>query len=182
MLIPQLNRHLAVCGLTELPAILRRDRNFWNVISVLEPSMLPPPVQGAKRVHRLTFHDIEDEKQLDTDGARLASAEDIASALAFADAVPKEPILVHCRAGISRSTALAVVLLVRGHMQQGSEPNAERIADQILDIRRQAIPNVLVMKLGFGLFMQQEAADLLARDISNDPRLLNNRFVNPLRT
>ena len=180
MLIPHLDRHLAVCGLTELPGILRRDRNFWNVISILEPSTLPPPLQGAKRTHRLTFHDIEDQKLLDTEGARLASSEDIAGALEFVDRFPQEPMLIHCRAGISRSTAFAVVLLVRGHVISGEAPVVEDVVEQLLAIRRQAVPNVLVMRLGFGLFMSATDAADLVKNISNDFRLMNNRFINPL--
>ena len=180
-MIPELKRHLAVCGIFEVPTILRRDRNFWNIISIRDPSSPKPTFNGAMQVHFAIFDDIEDTRAAATLSLRAPLQKDVAKARAVVDRVPGEPVLIHCRAGVSRSTALATVLLVRGHHARGKPIQYQRIVEQLLMIRIQAIPNELVMQLGLTLFLTPDEAQSLVREISNDPGLINNRFLNPQR-
>lgn len=181
MLVPELGRHLSVCGIDDIPVMLKRDPGFWNVISIRETSTVRPSFKGAKKVHHAIFYDIEEPNAPAAEGFRAPTEEDIQLALSFVDSVPAEPILIHCRAGVSRSTGLAVVLMVRGLLERGRTPEAVDIVDRLLAIRRQAVPNVLVMRLGFQLCMPVERAEEFVRAISNDSRLMSNRFINPNR-
>ena len=135
MLIPELNRHLYVCGVRDVPPILRRDPRFWNIISIFDPTDPAPPFIGARQVLRLSFYDVDDGEWAAEAGARAVQPQDLEQIFAFVDARPGEAMLVHCRAGVSRSTAVALALLIRGQIQAGSEtPTAAAIA-QLLQLR-----------------------------------------------
>lgn len=181
MFIEELGRHLSVCGINEVPMILKRDPDFWNVISITESHAPRARFIKAKKIHQAVFDDIEDAFMSGAEGFKAPTQDDLMQALAFVDTIPGEPIIIHCRAGISRSTALAAVLLVRGCIANGTSIDPAAIADQLLTIRYQAVPNELVMRLGFGLCMSAEDAEEMVRAISNEPRLANNRFINPTR-
>jgi predicted protein tyrosine phosphatase len=122
----------------ELIARRRPDR----VISVLDPGG-PFPELGpsyAGRHLRLAFHDIHSRAL----GFILASPEHIAALLAFLDqSDPGESLLVHCRAGIARSTATAFIAACHRN------PHASEL-DIALELRRlapHARPNERVVEL-----------------------------------
>ncbi|MFT4250977.1 MAG: hypothetical protein QM608_00635 [Caulobacter sp.] len=96
---------LAVCPLSRLDAHLAAHRPS-HVVTLLSPAAEPPTIQGAERL-RLTFHDIaEPRADLTPPDAGM-----IARLLAFADDWTGErPLLLHCYAGVSRSTAAAYIL------------------------------------------------------------------------
>ncbi len=123
MFIEELGRHLAVSSIPELERSLKRDAGFWNVISIREP-VVPRPVflHYAKRVHEEIF---EDRENIDPDLACTPPRrEHLASIFRFVDAHPGEPILVHCLAGLSRSPAVALALIVRALWAHGSDLGA----------------------------------------------------------
>lgn len=181
MWIPELKRHVAVCAAADVPAYLRREPKFWNVVSIRDPGMPPPPMIGARRVHAVSFHDIEDATQRAAAGFRAPRREDIEGILAFADETSGEALLVHCRAGISRSSAAALCLVMRAYAKAGRDPLVGSAVDMLLAIRPAAVPNTLMLKLGFPLFLEAERAAELVLEIANHPELVENRFVNPLR-
>lgn len=182
MLIPELQRHIAVCGLDEVQPLLRRDVKFWNVVSILEPSTLTPPLQGARKVHRAMFHDVEDIVFNDDPDLRPPEREDIEAIFDFVYGLPREPVLFHCRAGISRSAAAALLMIVRGHFALGNERCMERSIEQLLALRPQAIPNTRMLRLGFELFMEKKQAAAWAQAINVHPDLARNRTINPSRS
>ena len=79
----------------------------WAVISITEPFRYPAQLKdGWHSILRLEFHDIENESWPQT----LFSKQHACAIVAFAhkaNAGTCEGILVHCRAGISRSSAVA---------------------------------------------------------------------------
>ncbi len=93
--------------LSHVPAVLQRRRPE-RVISVLDPGSAFPELGPSytDRHLRLAFHDVHTAAP----GVTLPSATHIAQLLAFLDAWDaSESLLVHCRAGIGRSTATAFV-------------------------------------------------------------------------
>lgn len=180
MLLPQLNRHLYVCGLNDVPQVLKRDPGFWHVLSILEPTIRRQVFRDAKSVFHITFYDIENAEN--TQGMRAACADDLTKILAFVDALPPGGgLLVHCRAGISRSAAVALGLIVRGFVERGDQDFEEEAVQQLLDLRPQAAPNALVLRLLLSTFMTPDGAETTVLKLLNHPRFMENRFINPLR-
>jgi predicted protein tyrosine phosphatase len=130
---------LTVCGLDELES--HRAGRATHVLSILDPGYPEPAAFAAYDPHhRLTlrFHDIigpwpgweaperTHVEQLVAFGAELDAA-----------GAGLRHLLVHCHAGISRSTAALATLLAR-HTEVGDEP---AIFARIREIRPIAWPN-----------------------------------------
>lgn len=176
MFFDTLQSHLAVCAQPELPNWLRHDPDFWHVISIREPYRPLPDLRLCKRHVSLLF---EDREELDEDGrGMLVQPRHLRQVFEFVDASPGAPVLVHCWAGLSRSTAVAAALLVRG-LRRAEHPSSEWAAtaiDQLLSIRPRARPNLAVLRTGLEHFLPAPQARAVAEEIVNDNRLLLNRF------
>lgn len=125
MFITELRRHLAVSSIAELGKSLKMDAGFWNVVSIREPSVPKPAfLRYAKRVYEVIF---EDWEQIDpSDPGTPPRREHLAGIFHFIDGCPGEPVLVHCLAGLSRSPAVALTLIVRGLTQGARQPSQGR--------------------------------------------------------
>ena len=156
MFIEELNRHLTVSSIPELPQLLALDKDFWNVVSIREPRVPKPDcLRNAKRYIEVFFEDRED---LPDFPSRPPRSEDVAGMFEFVDAHPEEPVLVHCLAGLSRSPAFALGIIVRGRVQSGwNEQNpqslVESAANLLLQVRRRSRPNGLLLQLCFEHFL-----------------------------
>jgi hypothetical protein len=64
MYLDCINRHLAVCSVSELPSVAKRDAGFWHSISIMEPWRPLAPRQHLRDVLSLRFDDAEN---LDTE-------------------------------------------------------------------------------------------------------------------
>ncbi len=144
---------LTICGIFEFGGLDRR--RFTHIVSIWHPSettaeriRLIPEVFPRASVHSVIFDDIEEELP----NFHPPKKEQIREVLDFGEGVGQGAhLLVHCMAGISRSTACAMAILARH-----SEPGSERpIAEYIQEIRPQAMPNRLVLA---------HADELLERD------------------
>ena len=108
-----------------------------------------PEVFGTFGEHaklELRFHDIIDERNADMIAPRK---EHVAELLTFGRGLLEEPqtvahLLIHCHAGVSRSTASMALILAQ------TLPNvaARRILQEVLRIRPQAWPNLRMLELG----------------------------------
>lgn len=181
MMIPELKRHLYVCGVRDVQPILRRDPKFWNVVSIYDPTDPAPTFMGAKSVHRSVFYDVEDAVWAKDAGAKAPQREDIDQIFRFVQARPGEPILIHCRAGVSRSTAIALGLLIQGQIKAGNKNGVMAAVEQLLTLRPQAVPNSLVLLHALGLFVSAEDAVTIMMQIYDHPQVLQNRANNPSR-
>lgn len=179
MFIEELNRHLTVSSIPELPRLLEFDKNFWNVVSIREPRVPKPDcLRNAKRYLEVFFEDREDQPDFPS---RPPRSEDVAGMFEFVDAHPGEPVLVHCLAGISRSPAFAIGIIVRGMIQsgwtdEGQQSLVEKASSLLLQVRRRSRPNGLLLQLCFEQFMPSEKARQLATAFVNHPPLLENRI------
>lgn len=98
---------IIVCPLSRAPEIAR-ERRPSHVVSLLDPGSAFPSLEGYghDRHLRLGIHDIE----ADADGLDICCAQRMDRILDFVGGWGRdEPILIHCYAGISRSTATAYI-------------------------------------------------------------------------
>lgn len=133
---------LLVCPLSQVETA-RALHQPSHMISLLSPSSVDGawPVSTAGDAHlRLAFHDIaRARKGLIAPGAAL-----IARLLDFAaDWDASRPMLIHCWAGVSRSTAAAYIIACQ-RAPQGSEAE---IAQALRAAASYATPNPLMVSL-----------------------------------
>jgi predicted protein tyrosine phosphatase len=122
---------IIVCPLSYAP-YLARDRKPSRVVSLLDPGTAFPALAGYDRDRhlQLPIHDIEAEVEgLDAlDGQRMRAILDFVTAWERDD-----PILIHCYAGISRSTATAFITACahNAHAELGRGGRMSRAIDKI---------------------------------------------------
>jgi len=135
-----------VCGIEELEG--HCDVGVSHVLSILDPDYPVPEVFGQFGEHEkleLRFHDIIEN----VPGQIAPSRDHVAQLLAFGRDLCAEPpanarLLIHCHAGISRSTAAMTLILA----QCQPDVPARRIMDGVLDIRGKAWPNLRMIEFG----------------------------------
>jgi predicted protein tyrosine phosphatase len=125
----------AICGLDELTG--HQSRGVTHVLSILDPEWPDPEAFQAFDPHFraiMRFHDaIEPGSDI-----LLPQRGDVEAILTFGrDAAEAGGLLVHCHAGISRSTAATLMILAQAHPDEGED----ELADRLLQTRPQAWPN-----------------------------------------
>jgi predicted protein tyrosine phosphatase len=109
-------RRLSICGLEELASF--KDAAVTHVLSILDPLYPEPADFAAYGEHKrltLRFDDIIDPIQ----GMMLPEREHVQALLRFGEGLasdggdPLRHLLIHCHAGISRSTASMATLLAK---------------------------------------------------------------------
>lgn len=149
---------ITVCGIDELAG--HCEVGVSHVLSILDPGWPVPPAFGTFGEHErleLRFHDVI----LETPDRIAPEPGHVAELLRFGRDLRAEPpasahLLVHCHAGISRSTAAMTLILAQAlpHV-----PAAEIVAE-VLRIRGKAWPNIRM--IGFGDAMLGRGGELLA--------------------
>lgn len=125
-----------VCGLDEVQDVCRA-RRIDAVVSLLDPGSRLNRLGAIKGLRLLEISCLDIHDRDDPHAPRMNQAREI---LRFADSLPAgSRLLVHCFAGVSRSTAVAHALLAR---QSDPEAAAERLAE----IRPGANPNRLLVE------------------------------------
>jgi predicted protein tyrosine phosphatase len=172
MYIEFFERHLAIASREEAIRMTKTDKRFWNVISICSPTTPPADLREAKRVHPLRFEDTEDSRDLDA--VCVPKVETIAAAIQFARETAPGGLLVHCQMGWSRSPAVALVILVQ---KLWPAPDAlDRACEALLALRPRSRPNVLIARLGFGLFMPEGQARTWSNRVAEYPAFVANRI------
>ena len=135
---------ITICGIDELQG--HGALGATHVLSILDPDYPVPEAFGEYGEHdrlELRFNDIIDP----TPGMILPSPEHVEAILAFGRNLASEPqanLIVHCHAGISRSTASMTLILAQA---LPDEP-AETILAKVYGIREKAWPNLRILELG----------------------------------
>jgi predicted protein tyrosine phosphatase len=132
-----------VCGIDELGDA--PIAGAARVISIISPrSPIPPELQHLDaNLLVLRFDDVIDRNA----DYQVATENDIARLLAFdRDHAPDDALVIHCTAGISRSTAALVLLLAQRRPDEETEIFAE-----LREIRPKAWPNSHMIALGDAL-------------------------------
>ena len=122
----------------------RTGQRIKAIVSIGSPGTSPP--RGFSRVPnrlRLEFDDIEEPA--DDPESKLPAFEDIRKAIAFAPSVAGDEgtLLVHCQAGISRSSAVALTICA-AILGPGKE---EEAMAYIMEARPIATPNLWIVEL-----------------------------------
>ncbi len=163
---------ITVCGLAELS--LHRDAKVSHVLSILDPEWPVPEVFGTFGEHaklELRFHDIiEDEP-----GELPPQYAHVEQLLAFGRRLDGETgahLLVHCHAGISRSSASMALLIAQALPDRA----ATSVFADVLAIRPQIWPNLRIVEMGDALLRRQGAlvaavAGIYRQQIAKDPEL-----------
>jgi len=127
---------LYVCGRDAMPAHVRRLRPSC-IVSLLPAEDQPPTPTSVLVINhlRLHFNDVEQR------GEGAPRREHVESLIGFLRARPRASVLLHCMAGISRSTAAALVALTV------DAPGREIEAARLLRERGpHAYPNRLILE------------------------------------
>jgi predicted protein tyrosine phosphatase len=125
----------SICGLDEL--IGHQSRGVTHVLSILDPEWPDPEAFQAFDPHFraiMRFHDaIEPDRDI-----LLPQKSDVEAILSFGrDAAEAGGLLIHCHAGISRSTVATLMILA----QARPDEREDELADRLLQTRPQAWPN-----------------------------------------
>ena len=133
---------LTVCGLDELGG--HCEAEVTHVLSILDPGWPVPLEFGRYGEHarlELRFHDVIEEDP----GMEPPLERHVAAVLDFGRTLGAgDHLLVHCHAGVSRSTAAMTLILSQA---RPGRPAAEAIAE-VSRIRRQAWPNLRMIEMG----------------------------------
>ena len=163
---------VTICGIAELGE--HSSTGVTHVLSILDPDWPDPPAFAAFTPHRrlaLRFHDI-----IEPIPQRLApSPQDVAQLLAFGRELGEKTdghFLIHCHAGVSRSTAAAALILAQAHPDW---PAGEALA-AVARLRPRAWPNLRILELGDALLGRDgeivaAAATVYRRALDREPVL-----------
>lgn len=164
-----------ICGIDELFG--HCEAGVSHVLSILDPAWPVPEAFGGFGEHlklELRFHDVIEDG---LPGMVAPAEADVADLLAFGSDLLAEPaatahLLVHCHAGVSRSTASVALMLAQA---QPRLP-ATTIFREVLRIRPQAWPNLRIVEMGDALLARggelvDAACDLYRAQLALRPEL-----------
>ena len=138
---------ITICGIDELG--FHCEGGVTHVLSILDPGCPEPEAFGTFDPHQrleLRFHDVIDAGA----GWILPERQDIERLLAFGRELARARethLLVHCHAGVSRSTAAATLILA----QTRPDRPAEQALLEVVRQRPRAWPNLRILELGDAL-------------------------------
>ncbi len=138
---------LTMCGIEELSG--QSTATVTHVLSILDPGWPEPEALNDFDVHnrlKLRFHDIIDPHPEWT----MPQQWDVELVLAFGRELGQgedDHVLVHCHAGVSRSTAAATLILAQNHPDRP----AEELLRAIAQMRPRAWPNLRILEIGDAL-------------------------------
>ena len=138
---------VTICGIPELGE--HGAAGVTHVLSILDPEWPDPPAFAEFAPHRrlaLRFHDV-----IEAMPDRLApSRGDVERLLEFGRELVAPAdchLLVHCHAGVSRSTAAAALILAQAYP---ARPAREAL-DAVAGMRPRAWPNLRILEFGDAL-------------------------------
>src|SRR5438067_4184721 len=135
---------LTICGIPELAE--HGAAGVTHVLSILDPDTPDPPAFEAFAPHRrlaLRFHDII-ETRPDCVAPQKADVERLLAFGRELTDLSRSHLLIHCHAGVSRSTASAALIL----MQARPERPAREALEAVSQIRPRAWPNLGILEFG----------------------------------
>ena len=140
---------IIVCPISKVQPLID-EHGVSHVVTLLAPETPQPAPQGiARDKHlKLAFHDILGELE----GHVAPRAADAERLIGFFETWDREqPMLIHCWAGISRSTAAAFTALCLLR----AESDEEEIAWELREASPSATPNRLIVSLADNVLGRQ---------------------------
>ena len=150
---------VTICGIGELG--LHCEAGVTHVLSLLDPGSPEPEAFGTFDPHRrleLRFHDVIDADP----GCVPPERPDVEQLLSFGRDLGSAKgghLLVHCHAGVSRSTAAATLILA----QARPDRPAEEALQTVVRRRPRAWPNLRILELGDALLDRRGEIIVAAR-------------------
>jgi predicted protein tyrosine phosphatase len=136
---------VTLCGIRELGR--QKADDSTHVLSILDPNEPCPKSLTALEANRhleLRFHDVIEPKP----GAVLPGARHIEQLLEFGRTILASAtaarLLIHCHAGLSRSTAAAVLYLTQAYPRR----SIHQTFGDVMRLRPGAWPNLRMLELG----------------------------------
>ena len=162
---------ITICGLAELCEHSRRG--VTHVVSILDPEHPDPEDFAAYLPHRRVLWRFDDVVH-EIEGATAPGERDVRAILDLGEELRAERVehlLIHCHAGISRSTATAVIL-----MAQNAPGREVEVFVELSRIRPQSWPNSRMVRiadelLGRGGALSNELIAHHRRVAGNHPEL-----------
>ena len=154
---------LTICSIDEL--LGHCDAGASHVLSILDPEWPVPEAFGSFGEHvklELRFHDIVDDVagMIPPNEGHVRQLLDFGRSL-LAEPPPNAHLIVHCHAGVSRSSASMALILAEAR----PDVPAERIMAEILRIRPQAWPNLRMIEFGDRLLRRDRALIKAAHEL-----------------
>lgn len=162
---------ITICGLREL--MIHAEKGVSHVVTIIDPSEPDPEVfEIYPDHHRVVWR--FDDHVTPVDGAVMPDEAAVDRILAFGETLREATVrhlLIHCHAGVSRSTATAAILMCQ--FNPGREAEA---FEHIRRIRPRSWPNSLLVsmadqKLGRGGAMIEAMARLHDHTTREHPEL-----------
>jgi len=150
---------VTICGIGELG--LHCEAGVTHVLSLLDPGSPEPEAFGTFDPHRrleLRFHDVIDADP----GCVPPERPDVEQLLSFGRDLGSAKgghLLVHCHAGVSRSTAAATLILA----QARPDRPAEEALQTVVRRRPRAWPNLRILEFGDALLDRRGEIIVAAR-------------------
>lgn len=97
--------HSAICGYPDVYRVVH-DEPTYPVVSIMDSNQQPAvfTTPGSRRILALSFDDCD--RGNNPYGYQSPSIFDVKKVINFAQELEPQPIIVHCQAGISRSSAM----------------------------------------------------------------------------
>lgn len=171
LVTPLLPYDITICGLQEL--CRHADRGVTHVVSILDPEHPDPEDFGTYGPHSRELWRFDDVVQ-DLEGFVVPGEREVEAVLTFGRRLKEEKVdhlLIHCHAGVSRSTATAIILMVQDNPGREAEAFAE-----LTRIRSRSWPNSRMLgladdMLGRGGALTAALLEHLARMRRDHPEL-----------
>lgn len=165
---------ITICGIDELAGYC--DAGVTHLLSILDPGWPSPSAlqnfEGPE-IQRLHFHDVIE----DIENVEPPREAHVRMLLQFGQNLtgtgrPCGHLLVHCHAGISRSSASVAVLLAQAKPQMASPD----IAAELLRIRPLLWPNLRIVEFGDRLLRREgvllaAVREVYRRQLRRDPSI-----------
>ena len=135
-----------ITGVLDAVRIVQNNPGLYRVVSISSPNRNISQANndkqirdGFKNAKEVLFLEFDDMARRYSNKIKMASVEDCENALNFLSKGGK--LLVHCQAGISRSTAISLGFLLTQY------DNYQEAVVRLFKIRPQASPNDYIVKL-----------------------------------
>jgi predicted protein tyrosine phosphatase len=158
-----LKQKMKILGYSEAVRLSPGELAGWNVLSIrARKSNQLAVFPGARRTKRLHFDEVEkDDAGLQHFATKMS---DIQGALEFSRKIEDEPLLIHCQAGISRSTAVAWIIL---YDKLKADPDAVRKSfDIVRELRPILSPDCQILRSGIEILVPEGNRNAVTQQFS----------------